>query len=250
MDIKNTVVTDILSVATVHSPQGRTASIVDRGSYGLSFCISGQITYTHKGKSYVSDKDHAIILPMGQSYSLKGDAAGDFPVINFSSLYPICDTITVLEIRSRELLLKNYEAMKKLSMNESFRAKSISLFYEILHELSLQNDVGILGKAVKYIYENYHLSEITNQILAEECNISEVYFRRVFKQQFKITPKQFIIELRIQKAKQLLSEGKLKIWAIAEECGFSNAYHFCRIFKKHTGQTPLEYARQNLISEI
>ena len=49
------------------------------------------------------------------------------------------------------------------------------------------------------------------------------------------------VHLRIKKAKLLLAEDAAKIWAIAEACGFSNAYSFCRMFKKQTGMTPQEY---------
>ena len=142
------------------------------------------------------------------------------------------------------------EEIKKLSLNESNQAKLFSLFYDMLHELSTQNDIGELNGAIKYIYDNYHIPSITNSKLAEECKISEVYFRKLFKQRFGISPRQFIIDLRIQKAKQLLCEGTQKIWAIAESCGFSSAYHFCRVFKERTGMTPHDYRRQNQIFEF
>lgn len=51
-------------------------------------------------------------------------------------------------------------------------------------------------------------------------------------------------------AKQMLSEGTLKINAISENCGFSNPYHFCRLFKDKTGLTPSEYMKQNRIYKI
>ena len=49
------VVTNVLSAMTVKSHQGRNEVITSRSSYGLSFCIDGQITYTHNGTKYVSD---------------------------------------------------------------------------------------------------------------------------------------------------------------------------------------------------
>ena len=58
------------------------------------------------------------------------------------------------------------------------------------------------------------------------------------------TPKQYISEIRLQKAKQLLTEGVLKINAVAETCGFSNQYHFSRFFKQNTGMTPTEFMTQ------
>ena len=140
--------------------------------------------------------------------------------------------------------------MKKLFVDRNNRAKIFSIFYEMLYELSTQNESSELRAAIKYIYNNYHLPSITNERLAKECKISEVYFRKLFKKAFEMSPKQFIIELRMQKAKQLLSEGTQKIWAISEACGFSSTYHFCRLFKQHTGLTPHDYRKQNQILEF
>ena len=100
------------------------------------------------------------------------------------------------------------------------------------------------------ISNNYGDATLTNASLAAKCNVSEVYFRKLFTRHFGISPKQFIIDLRIQKAKQLLAEGAWSVSVVSETCGFSNPYHFCRLFKKRTGITPSEYRKANLIYEI
>ena len=61
-DLNNIVVTDVLNAITVFSPKGKNNTMHNRNSYGLSFCLEGQITYTQNGKKYVSDKNHAVIL--------------------------------------------------------------------------------------------------------------------------------------------------------------------------------------------
>ena len=83
MDIRNIVVTDVLGAVTVHSVKGKTNSMNVRQSYGLSFCSEGQITYVQDGKHYISNRDHAVILPKGGSYDILRNKTGDFPVINF-----------------------------------------------------------------------------------------------------------------------------------------------------------------------
>ena len=122
----------------------------------------------------------------------------------------------------------------------------MSIFYDILHKLSSYSDSNkIIMPAISFIEKNYHNPNLKNQDLAKECNISEVYFRKLFTKHFNTSPKQFILDIRIQKSKQLLTEGMLKINAIADECGFSNAYHFCRVFKEKVGITPTEYMKRN-----
>jgi stage III sporulation protein SpoIIIAA len=73
---------------------------------------------------------------------------------------------------------------------------------------------------------------------------------KLFLEKYGMTPRQFIIDIRINKAKQLLGEGKLKVSEVATQCGFSSSYHFCRTFRDHVGVTPSYYAQNNRISEM
>lgn len=244
-------VTDIKQLFTVFSPRGRREVIRNRKSYGLSFCAEGKITYEINGKQAVSDVNHAVILPKGQSYSLYGNKSGIFPVINFDCKEFLCSEVISLPIRSSDAYIKNFEKMKALSLFEENRAKIMSTFYNVLYRLSTESSVhNIIIPAIKYIENNYQDPKLSNAELAEKCNISEVYFRKVFAETYKTTPKQFIVDIRINKAKQLLSDGFSKVGAVAEQCGFTNQYHFCRLFKEKTGLTPTEYMKQNRIFKI
>lgn len=250
--LEKIIITDITGVITVASPKGRMEKITNRQHYGLSFCNEGQITYTHNGIEYISDPQHAIILPKGQSYSIHGDKSGMFPVINFECEGFLADTMKVINVDDTDFIMREFEQMKKLFLFERNRAKVMSIFYNIIHTFSVESDFGnnALFPAIKYIESNYSSPELTNTVLAKQCGISEVYFRKLFLSQFGTTPWQYIIDVRINKAKQLLTEGRLKINAISENCGFSNQYHFCRLFKEKTGLTPTQYMNKNRIFKI
>ena len=253
INLNKIVVTDIISVMTVFSPRGRFEKMNKRKFYGLSFCNQGQIIYTHKQKEYISNPDYAIILPKGESYSIYGDKNGTFPVINFECEGFLCDTIVTLPVENVDTIMRDFAQMKNLFLFERNRPKVISLFYNIIHSFS--ETAAISGNnsllpAIKYLEDNYSLPELTNKMLAEQCNISEVYFRKLFHEQYGVTPRQYIIDIRINMAKQLLTDGILKINAISEKCGFSNPYHFSRLFKEKTGLTPTEYLKQNRLIKI
>lgn len=248
MDILNKiVVTEITDVITVPSLKGRRDEILGRKCYGLSFCEEGQITYTHNGKAFVSDPEHAIILPKGQSYTLSGDKTGNFALINFDCADLLCDTMILLPLRNVEPLLKDFAQMKSLFLFERNRPKIISLFYNIIHNLSFPDcpEHNQILPAIRYLEKNYSSPELANKVLAEQCNLSEVYFRRLFIKSFGVTPKQYVIDARINKAKQMLTDGLLKIEAVAEACGFSSPYHFCRLFRQKTGVTPSAFAKES-----
>lgn len=250
MRLDNKVVTSIDEVITVYLECGIKREMRDRASYGLAFSTGGEIIYTHKGRSYVSDSEHAVLLPMGESYSFTCVSSGAFPVINFSCTEPITDSIVQIPVFDAAAIIRDYEEIKAIYTPGTVNARVMSLFYGILHKLTQANTTPRLLPALRYIENNLADTEITNKLLADRCRISEIYFRRLFAESFGVSPKQFILELRIQRAKQLLGEGGLKISAIADACGFGDAYHFSRIFKKRTGYTPTEYRQRNAVRVI
>ena len=250
MDLKGITVTEIKNAVTIYSEKGRLDKMTGRRSFGLSLCKEGQITYVQNGCEYVSNKGSAVILPKGATYVIKGDASGAFPLINFDCLDFLCDTVTVIPTRNVEELIADYERIKKLFGFAENRTQIFSIFYGMLHKLSSDNIPRELLGAVRVIDSDYADATLTNARLAAACNISEVYFRKLFTKHFGISPKQFVIDVRMQKAKQLLAEGAWSAATIAEKCGFSNPYHFCRLFKEHTGTTPSAYRKANRIYKI
>ncbi|MBQ7054474.1 MAG: helix-turn-helix transcriptional regulator, partial [Oscillospiraceae bacterium] len=77
--------------------------------------------------------------------------------------------------------------------------------------------------------------------LAESIDLSEVYFRKLFKAQFDVSPAQYIISVRLKKAKELMRSPFLSLEECALQSGFSSLQYFCRVFKKATGATPGSY---------
>jgi AraC-like DNA-binding protein len=250
MDINSITVTEIRNAHTVYSKKGMHNRMKSREHYGLSLCTDGQITYIQNGHEFVSSPGYAVILPKGKSYTIRRDKTGSFPLINFDCLELICDTVTVIPIENAERLLEDYERIKKLCGFQENRARVLSIFYGMLHALRTDSIPRELAGAVRLIRTSYGASTLSNAELAWECNISEVYFRKLFTKHFGISPRQFIIDTRIHEAKNLLAEGALSIAAISEQCGFSSPYHFSRAFKQHTGATPTEYRNANLIYDI
>lgn len=97
----------------------------------------------------------------------------------------------------------------------------------------------------QYIRE--HLSEELNLgNLAALCNLSPTYFHSVFTDFFHKTPAQYILDCRITAAKTVLLTGSYTLAELAADCGFSSQSYFCYKFRQVTGQTPLQYRRENL----
>lgn len=95
-----------------------------------------------------------------------------------------------------------------------------------------------------YIDANFADDSLSVSFLAQKADISETYFRNLFKQQYNLSPSQYIITVRLQKAKSLMKYSFLTLEECALQSGFSSLQYFCRIFKKFTGMTPSEYRKQ------
>lgn len=99
-----------------------------------------------------------------------------------------------------------------------------------------------LKQAIEYI--NEHLTDSKKLSLAKiatQLNISQYYFCRLFKQSIGITLHQYVIQQRVERAKELLKQPERAIAHVAVECGFANQSHFAKHFRQYTGITPKEF---------
>jgi len=242
----NIIVTDISGIFMVPSPKGRYTEMRNRSNYGLSFCKSGQITYLQNGVKTVSDKYHAVILPMNGSYTLYGDETGVFPLINFSTLTPFTDKFILIPLENPETYIKEIE---RLSGTNS--AKNFSVLYKIFDRLGDEGKQrDILSPVFKFMEQNASRNDLSNDELAALLNISEVYFRRLFKEKVGVTPHKYLLNLRIERAKLLLSDPDISALEVAEAVGFSSPYHFSKAFKAAVGTTPGRYRSELLKTEM
>ena len=78
---------------------------------------------------------------------------------------------------------------------------------------------------------------------ARVAGISKYHFIRRFSAYTGMTPIEYVTELRIKRAKELLSGDELSVGECAEILGYSDRFYFCRVFKKHTGLSPAQFRR-------
>jgi transcriptional regulator GlxA family with amidase domain len=95
---------------------------------------------------------------------------------------------------------------------------------------------------MEYIDSNY-TTDVTNKYLANIIGKSESQTIRIFKKAFMKTPYEYVIEKRLEAAKQMLGSTGLSVRDIAYALGFSNEHYFSSCFKAHEGITPLGYKK-------
>lgn len=97
-----------------------------------------------------------------------------------------------------------------------------------------------LEYAVNFIDSNYG-TQICLENLANSVGYSYHHFRHMFRSTYEISPKQYILNVRMTHAKLFLQQEELSVKEIAQMCGFRNTSQFISTFKKHTGLSPLAY---------
>ena len=121
------------------------------------------------------------------------------------------------------------------------------LFFTISRQYAIANNVNDnslidsrIGKSVEFIRKHYK-NHITVGELADLSGWSVSRFSYLFKQKFQMSPQQYLINYRLQKAKELMAFTNLSFYQIAEMTGFSDQFHFSKTFKKYEKVSPMEY---------
>jgi len=91
---------------------------------------------------------------------------------------------------------------------------------------------------------------VTLPELAREAGLSAAYFSQRFKSSTGTSPHQYLLHLRVCKAKKLLEASESPVIDIAAECGFQTQQHFARIFRRLAMMAPTEYRRQSQRSAL
>lgn len=146
-----------------------------------------------------------------------------------------------------EKLLHVYNAPSQTAFHDS-----IALFYQIYALIQTASNGEYIAPSSKdkvaqikaYIDEHYKEPDLCVKHLSEQAGMSEVYLRKLFRSQYDIAPAQYIISVRLGKAKELMRSPFLTLEACASESGFSSLQYFCRVFKKETGMIPHAFRKQ------
>ena len=103
---------------------------------------------------------------------------------------------------------------------------------------------ALIQRVIDYIHDNLD-QQLTLAELSFIANMSSYHFARIFKRATGMAPHQYVIYTRIERAKDLLLQGKFSIAEVAMRVGFFDQSHFTRYFKRIVGVTPQTLLRQN-----
>ena len=188
-------------------------------------------------------------LPKGSSYYVKQHKIGGCYAINFDAEFS--DAPFRISFRNADALTQSFKTACDAWMNGSPLANALAMraiydgVYQMQKELKKQYVSGagaaLILPALNEIEESFNKSELSVTHLAKKCGISEVYLRRLFLASFGVSPKEYIIQKRIEYSKSLLLSEHFAISEVSALCGYGEPCHFSREFKKRVGVPPAEY---------
>lgn len=236
--------------------------------YELYFLESGERSFYIDGSLYLVKENTAVLVP---PYVMHKTEGGPFSRINvdFSAdifdeqekevLSELCKTAVfplkkVKGAAVRQVILamlSAWECRNKLGKTEmSLCVKSLIgclyLFRSAIGEVEKVSGNGSITpqtlKIIRYINKNCR-KKLTIGSLSAQFDLSESCLSKMFKRETGYNVGEFILNVRINEAKQLLSSANLSVNEIADELGFSSANYFGLIFKQKVGLSPLGYKR-------
>ncbi|GAF03320.1 response regulator transcription factor [Saccharicrinis fermentans] len=173
------------------------------------------------------------------------------PVILLTALNSVQDKFTGLSIGADAYISKPFkeellivqidnliESRKKLS--EAFSSGG-GLWEEKIADLSM--DKKLVEKALRIVHKNMLNENFSVESLAAEIGLSRTHLHRKLKTITNQSASEFIRNTRLEKAKELMSKGELKINEIGFAVGFNSHTYFTKSFKKYVGLSPQEYLK-------
>lgn len=226
-----------------------------RRFHGLLYIISGECDYFFRDKSsFTASSGDVFYLAKGSGYDmdvksenyafiainfLAEDENTAFVSENFGKI-PECEKNFC---RASEIWSKKgngYLTETLISLCEIYLSVMKSAQKEYIGSKMKEKIVS----ACEYMSRNRTDCSLTVSKAAQYVELSPAYFRRLFFKYNGVSPQTYLINLKIDRAKELLALEWLSISEVAEQSGFVDFCYFSRIFKKYTGMSPKSYRKR------
>ena len=250
---ESTVITEI-SAAVYVAPNTGKHIHKDRPFHGFVLNDSEVVRDYCFDNGYVmrTEGNSLFYLPMGSSYHVEQIRNGGCYAINFDA--DISDEPFCVPLRNADPLLHYFKAATDAwKSKEPLRvAIAMRALYDAVCRAQKEahnqyvppTQRSIIASAVDTINRRFTDNELSVSYLASLCGISDVYFRRLFLNSFGVSPKEYLIQKRMEYAKTLLRSGDFSISEVAALCGYTEPCHFSREFTKRVGISPSQYFSQ------
>lgn len=181
-------------------------------------------------------------------YILESMLSIDYIYVTLMGLESLCFSyITESGKNIEEVFGKNFAPFKAIKEIEYLNAafKQISDIYKETIDFFSKNKITRSRKVVdtvcEYILSNYSDNELSVEKISRNIYVDTSYIRRLFRKELNMTVIDYITDIRMQKAKELLGKRNMKLSEVAEKIGYNDNGYFSKCFKKYFGISPSTY---------
>ena len=219
----------------------------------LIYHFSGDATVEFNDQVLHTEKNSIRYLPAGECtrYTVDRNEHGECIDIVFSSDTPMNTQAFVTCVNNEKIAALFQKAFVTwIQKNDGYYFECLSIVYKIFAELQKSSympsaQIEKLKPALDYIQTHFLTSEvISSDHLARICGISYSYIKKIFVKKFGVSPKRYILRLKMNYACDLLRHGEHTVTEIADICGYSDVYTFSHQFKREFGISPANFARK------
>ena len=235
-----------------YNPQGR-------DDYYIIYVTEGIFNTEINNTVFHLEKGAVILYPPKYKYRYWGDSSSKYLCAHFTGSHVekiladlgfSVDLPYILESEFSPKIKDLFDKMIEKNMtNAPFLQYSLScLLEQILLTIAIERvkseGYRTFKKSIKYIYTNY-TEKIQIPYLASLEGLSNSRYITLFSKEMGKTPSEYILDLRLGRACELLVATDMQISSIGTMVGYKDQYFFSKIFKKHMGMSPLEYRKKN-----
>jgi AraC-like DNA-binding protein len=250
--------------------EGQSYGPTIRDYYLIHYIVSGKGSYTVNDKTYELAENDGFLIPPGVKTFYCADTNEPWTyywvgfngteakrILNHAHLNEH-NVVFNYKIDNR-LIDILYTITQTVNAAENVEYSSLGYLYRFLAILiakhNLEDETGkkssesYSSRAIRYIEENYtknlKVSDITKML-----KIDRSHLFRIFKEDLQISPQQYILKFRLNKACTLLRSSNFSLGEISELLQFSDPMYFARIFKKHLNISPSAYRKHPFESNM
>lgn len=245
----------------------------------LTYILSGKAKYRIEGKEYILTAGDLLIGNAGRHHQFIAGQLQEAPVefyigvcdLHFRDMQP--DSILLpdggpilhceAELRQElnqlcQLMAAEYQTQNsgRYFMLKAYLMQMILLILREIRGEKKEEQKGyifesnnkhyIVKKIISYLNENY-ASRISLDQIAHNMYLSPVYISRIFKEETGQSPINYLIQIRLEKAKEILADsGCGSIKEVAGMVGYEDVYYFSKLFKKYYGMAPAYFKRKQI----